>query len=50
VPFAHAITLYVAEGETRAEIRLRDVELNPVLPPGIWSVRPPRGASAGGAG
>jgi hypothetical protein len=50
VPFAHAITLYVAEGGTRAEIRLRDVELNPELPPGIWSVRPPRGASAGGAG
>jgi hypothetical protein len=50
VPFAHAITLYVAAGATRAEIRLRDIELNPELPPGIWSVRPPRSAAARGAG
>jgi hypothetical protein len=50
VPFAHEISLYVAAGETRAEIRLRDVELNPELPPGIFSVRPPRSAAAGGAG
>jgi hypothetical protein len=44
VSFAHEITLYVAAGRTRAEIRLRDVELNPELPPGIWSVRPARSA------
>lgn len=50
VPFAHAITLYVAAGGTRARIRLRDVELNPELPPGIWSVRPARSASARAAG
>jgi hypothetical protein len=50
VPFAHAITLYVARGETRAEIRLRDVELNPALPVGIFSIRPARSAAFGGSG
>jgi len=52
VPFAHAISLWVAEGETRAAITLRDVELNPELPPGIFSVRPAQmaGAGAGGGG
>ncbi len=50
VSFAHAISLYVAQGKTRAEIRLRDVELNPQLPAGIWSVRPPRSAAFGGSG
>lgn len=48
VPFAHEIDLYVARGDTRAEIRLRDVELNPELPAGIFSIRPPRAASLGG--
>lgn len=50
VPFAHAITLYVAQGDTRAEIRLRDVELNPELPAGVFSIRPPRSAAFGGSG
>jgi hypothetical protein len=50
VPFAHVITLYVAKGDTRAEIRLRDVELNPTLPVGIFSIRPPRSAAFGGSG
>ena len=50
VPFAHAISLYVAQGDTRAEIRLRDVELNPVLPAGIFSIRPLRSAAFGGSG
>jgi hypothetical protein len=45
VPFAHSITLRVARGGTLARIRLRDVELNPELPAGIWSIRPPRSAS-----
>jgi hypothetical protein len=45
VPFAHSITLTVAQGDTRARIRLRDVELNPELPAGVWSIRPPRSAS-----
>ena len=45
VPFAHVITLHVARGDTRATIRLRDVELNPELPAGVWSIRPPRSAS-----
>ena len=48
VPFAHAISLVVAEGDTRAAITLRDVELNPELPPGIFSVRPAQMARAGG--
>jgi len=50
VPFAHAITLHVARGDTRAEIRLRDVELNPELPPGVFSIRPPRAAALGNRG
>lgn len=50
VSFAHAIQLWVAEGDTRAAIALRDVELNPELPPGIFSVRPAQMATAGGGG
>jgi hypothetical protein len=50
VPFAHAIALWVTEGDTRAAITLRDVELNPELPPGIFSVRPAQMAGAGGGG
>jgi hypothetical protein len=50
IPFAHAIRLYVVAGDTLATIRLRDVELNPELPPGVWSVRPPRSAAAGRPG
>ena len=50
VPFAHAITLWVARGDTRAEIRLRDVELNPELPAGVFSIRPPRAAALGSRG
>ncbi len=50
VPFAHVITLHVARGDTRATIRLRDVELNPELPAGVWSIRPPRSAGIGGSG
>jgi outer membrane lipoprotein-sorting protein len=47
IPFAHTITLFVARGETRAEIQLRDVELNPALPVGVFSVRPPQSAALG---
>jgi hypothetical protein len=50
VPFAHSIRLWVAAGETLVTIRLRDVELNPELPPGVWSVRPLQSAGAGGPG
>jgi len=45
VPFAHEITLLVAEGHTRVRIALRDVELNPELPEGIFHVRPNPGAA-----
>jgi hypothetical protein len=41
VPFAHRIALDVAAGNSRAEITLRDVELNPELPAGIFQLRPP---------
>jgi hypothetical protein len=41
VPFAHDIVLDVAAGATHVEISLRDVELNPALPPDIFRVRAP---------
>jgi hypothetical protein len=41
VPFAHAIVLDVAAGITHVEISLRDVELNPDLPPDIFRLRAP---------
>jgi len=41
VPFAHRIVLDVGAGGSRVEISLRDVELNPELPPGIFQLRPP---------
>lgn len=37
--FAHAVSLAVTAGGTRAEIELRDVELNPELPPGLFRLR-----------
>jgi len=46
VPFAHEITLFVAEGHTRVRIALRDIELNPELPEGVFHVRPASGAAA----
>jgi len=41
VPFAHEIVLDVAAGVTHVEISLRDVELNPELPPDIFRLRAP---------
>jgi hypothetical protein len=40
-PFAHAVSLEVVSGDTRAEISLRDVELNPVLTPELFRLREP---------
>jgi hypothetical protein len=52
VDFAHAVTLDVASGGTRAEITLKDVELNPRLSPDIFRLRavqpPAAGAESGG--
>jgi hypothetical protein len=45
-PFAHAVSIEVSAGRTRAEISLRDVELNPELPPDIFRLRAPEGAGA----
>lgn len=39
--FAHSIVLDVAAGAAHVEISLRDVELNPDLPPGLFRIRPP---------
>jgi hypothetical protein len=48
VDFAHAVALEVAAGDTRAEISLSDVELNPELPPDIFRLRAPA-LGAGGS-
>ena len=43
IPFAHTIVLDVTAGTSHVEISLRDVELNPELPPGIFRLRAPAG-------
>ena len=51
VPFAHEIVLDVTAGVVHVKISLRDVELNPELPPDIFRLRAPPGAeSRGGEG
>jgi outer membrane lipoprotein-sorting protein len=40
-PFAHQIVLDVSAGAAHVEISLRDVELNPELPPDIFRLRAP---------
>jgi hypothetical protein len=51
VPFAHEIVLDVTAGVAHVEITLRDVELNPELPPDIFRLRAAPGAeSRGGEG
>lgn len=46
VDFAHAVTLEVATGGTRAEITLKDVQLNPALSPDIFRLRAPQPPAA----
>ncbi len=46
VDFAHAVTLDVAAGGTRAEITLKDVQLNPALSPDIFRLRAPQPPAA----
>jgi outer membrane lipoprotein-sorting protein len=46
VAFAHTIVLDVTAGASHVEISLRDVELNPELPPGIFRLRAPAGTEA----
>ena len=41
IPVAHAIRIDMAAGRTHAEISLRDVELNPELPPDIFRLQLP---------
>jgi hypothetical protein len=40
-PFARSVALRSSSGRTRAELVLRDVELNPNVPPDIFQLRPP---------
>lgn len=42
MPFAHEISLDVLAGHTLATLSLRDVELNPELPDGLFRLRAPR--------
>ena len=44
--FAHSVTLEVTSGDTRAEISLQDVELNPRLSPDIFRLRAPQHQAA----
>jgi len=44
-PFAHSIVLDVTAGSAHVEISLRDVELNPELPPGVFRIREPAEAT-----
>ncbi len=46
VDFAHSVTLEVVAGETRAEITLKDVQLNPSLSPDIFRLRAPPAPAA----
>jgi hypothetical protein len=46
VLFAHKIVLDVTEGVAHVEISLRDVELNPELPPDIFRLRAPAGSDS----
>lgn len=40
LPFAHRISFHSVDGDSRAVISFRDVELNPELPAGIFALRP----------
>lgn len=47
-PVAHAIGLEFERADARAELSLRDVELNPALDDGLFRLRPALGAAEGG--
>jgi len=47
IDFAHVVSLDVATGGTRAEITLKDVQLNPSLSPDIFRLRAPQPPAAG---
>lgn len=47
-PFARDVALRDPQGATRAAVTLREIELNPVLPPEIFRLRAPDDARAGG--
>jgi hypothetical protein len=47
-PFAHSIDLRVPSSGTRAQLGLRDVELNPELPPDIFELHLPTAVSSDG--
>lgn len=48
VPFPHTLRLETRAG-TRAELTLRDVELNPAFPPGLFKLSPPADRAHPGA-
>ena len=51
IPVAHKIVLDVTTGDVHVEISLRDLELNPELPPDIFQLRAPsRNEALGGEG
>lgn len=49
VDFAHEIALWFPESQTRVELEFEQVELNPALPAGVFTLQRP-GATAPGAG
>ena len=46
--FAHTLLLELSAGRVEAEMALRDIELNPSLPPDIFTLEPPPAVGEGG--
>jgi hypothetical protein len=50
IDFAHEIALWFPSSQTQLELVFKQVELNPTLPEGVFTLPPPRPVRAGSAG